>query len=946
MEPKLRYLGWSRPPVETVAEYLCSRAPTPTSDASPGVLDLSHIVVAVTTSRFGRRTLELLAERADRTQALIPPTIVPIGALHQHLWQPPLRRATPTEEMLAWLAAMQAVGDETCAAVTRASVSSEMLARSSVAMQLSATHRALRAAGLDARTALSVIGSRAPEISRRRWQALAAIEQAFIEQLDAAGLSDPAFIGLVGPSLARNAGDRVTTASPTVVLADVPELPSALSQALCESGSEVEALVCAPETEAAGFSSMGGLVVDAWHDRAIDLSSAAVLTAQSVPDQAAAALAFLKPIADGYGQDDVSVALPDPSIEDVIREVFSAGGVRTHSAFPRPLSASRPASLLAALCAYMNGYRADALAQLARHPDFDLASADAARSSPARALAELDRFRAQHLPKTIARITGGTGSADVELRHVAAVAQQAVRALGGPRRPLPEWAEPIAQILMTFYGPALAYEPRGSTALVSALETFGDLLREVSSVSPRLAHGWTMSGADAARLVLHRATLLSESDPVREPAAELLNWFELAHDDAPIKAVIGMNDGRIPETAPDDAFLPDTVRQDLGLPCSRSRQARDVLYLTRLAASTPHLALVVGTQSLTGDILRPSRLLFACDVALLPQRAQSLFGRDGTGRGITVPFVFGDRSRFGIPRPRPVAEPITRLSVTAFGDYLRCPYRFYLRHVLGLRSDEDELHEMDALLFGSLIHAALATFGAGPAASETSEDAVAQALAESLDMAASRLLGPDPSAAVQLQLQQAGARLRSFASWQARRAAAGWMIVPDGVEVDAEGLITVDDVPLAVHGRIDRIERHRDTGAFAIFDYKTGDASRPPNVVHRSAASDEYGWSDLQLPLYRRIAPIPPDAPTTLGYLWLGPKLDSDPLQEAKWSESDLESAATCIDKVVRDIRAGRFWPPSVGVPPTGDGIGAICMESCAERIALIANPEPEWDDA
>jgi len=60
-----------------------------------------------------------------------------------------------------------------------------------------------------------------------------------------------------------------------------------------------------------------------------------------------------------------------------------------------------------------------------------------------------------------------------------------------------------------------------------------------------------------------------------------------------------------------------------------------------------------------------------------------------------------------IPIPRlPVGDHpeqlMTRMSVTAFRDYLACPYRFFLRHVLKLRPLDDAATELAANQFGDL----------------------------------------------------------------------------------------------------------------------------------------------------------------------------------------------------------------------------------------------------
>ena len=68
----------------------------------------------------------------------------------------------------------------------------------------------------------------------------------------------------------------------------------------------------------------------------------------------------------------------------------------------------------------------------------------------------------------------------------------------------------------------------------------------------------------------------------------------------------------------------------------------------------------------------------------------------------------------GVPRPSPgdyEQEPLSKLRVTAFRDYLGCPYRFWLRHVLRLKEARDDACEAGYADFGTLIHDTLQRFG-------------------------------------------------------------------------------------------------------------------------------------------------------------------------------------------------------------------------------------------
>ncbi len=164
------------------------------------------------------------------------------------------------------------------------------------------------------------------------------------------------------------------------------------------------------------------------------------------------------------------------------------------------------------------------------------------------------------------------------------------------------------------------------------------------------------------------------------------------------------------------------------------RYARDAYALSVLLASRQRLDLIVARHDSQGDPLTPSRLLFATDRDQIAQRALRFFAPPPPQH--ELPPLAGrlmpgrTESGFVVPPPTPLAEPIRELPVTAFREYLACPYRFYLRRVLKLRSSSDAAEELDGALFGSLVHEVLRQFGLGPCRDSTDPAEIRQYLRE------------------------------------------------------------------------------------------------------------------------------------------------------------------------------------------------------------------------
>jgi ATP-dependent helicase/nuclease subunit B len=274
----------------------------------------------------------------------------------------------------------------------------------------------------------------------------------------------------------------------------------------------------------------------------------------------------------------------------------------------------------------------------------------------------------------------------------------------------------------------------------------------------------------------------------------------------------------------------------------------------------------------------------------------------------------------------------TSLRVTAFGALLADPYAWALENVVGGDVVDDAQRELDPMRFGTLAHRVLELFGKTAAAASADVNVVADALDACLDEYVARNYGA-VFPAVRLQVEQLRLRLRTFAVHQARRVADGWTTVaveygtPEG-GVPLPGVrLPDDDAPQPVNGaefrvtgRIDRIDYHAATGAWAVLDYKTGERGDGPDTVHRRRGE----WVDLQLPLYRHILPHVvdgdgnraftggADADVRLGYILLCGNPDEIRFAEVQWTQQELDAALDAARDVVAIVRRNIYEFPGL----------------------------------
>jgi ATP-dependent helicase/nuclease subunit B len=132
---------------------------------------------------------------------------------------------------------------------------------------------------------------------------------------------------------------------------------------------------------------------------------------------------------------------------------------------------------------------------------------------------------------------------------------------------------------------------------------------------------------------------------------------------------------------------------------------------------------------------------------------------------------------------------------------------------------------------------------------------------------------------------------------------------------------------IRVIGKIDRIDRHRDSGRLRVIDYKTSERAVTPAKAHLAGANREVPvyaridaggkpatWINLQLPLYRMLLEAEGHftGPMELAYFNLPRAVRETGVSPwDTWDDALFESAVQCALGVIADVSARRFWPPA-----------------------------------
>ncbi len=926
MTSPLHLLPWTKPLLPQVVDWLAA------DWTGDGPLDLSGLLVIVPTRQSGRRLREALAARAaTRGQAVFSPRVVLPETLAT-FGLPASRLASRLASQLAWIGVLRRVPLDEFRAVfpvdppVRDFEWARRLASQLLHLQSTLAEAGLRMADVGERA-----GKDFPEVPR--WKQLALLEQYYDQELDTRNFCD-----IQAAKIAFATAPPPPPGIKRIVVFATPD-PLPLAARILQRHAEcapVEFIVYGPADEPVGelFDEWGRPRTEVWTQRRLAWPDFERLV-RLCPDPVAqaeqiVALAQSYPLPGGM----LAVGVADPEVLAPLENGLGRAGVPVFNPEGRSRRRDGMYALLALLADLACADTFPSVMALLQCPDVLgwLQRRSGPEFSPASLLGELDALHATHLPPTLAAAGGYSAEFPLAAGALAALAELRTELTKGK---FPDNALTVLATL--FAGRRVETDSPLAESAEAWLKVAGELAEAlVAFPGLTLAESWELALAQFAETV--------RFDEKPAGALELNGWLELLWEDAPHLVVAGINDGCVPDAVVGDAFLPESLRARLGLKTNAMRFARDAYLLAGLAASRAEhgrLDLLVGKVSSAGDPLRPSRLLLQCADAELPRRIGFLFRPVGTAQA-SLPWT-----RAWSLRPR-VTPPPAKLSVTALRDYLACPFRFYLKHVLRMEPVELAKTELDARDFGTLLHAALQVMGEDEKLRACPDETVLRdALLAAFERRVRLRYGTVLTLPLVVQFESARQRLRQAAGVQARECAAGWSMER------VEWSFGFPLGGLTVRGKIDRIDRHRD-GRVRVLDYKTSDSPVTPVVAHlgpvRATAvappawarvmlqGRERVWLDLQLPLYRRAVAAEFGATVECGYFNL-PKAAGE-TAVSLWEDyaPALQAAAEdCAERAAAAVVAGKFWPPAE--------LGARNDADWAELLhhGAAASIDPDW---
>jgi ATP-dependent helicase/nuclease subunit B len=285
------------------------------------------------------------------------------------------------------------------------------------------------------------------------------------------------------------------------------------------------------------------------------------------------------------------------------------------------------------------------------------------------------------------------------------------------------------------------------------------------------------------------------------------------------------------------------------------------------------------------------------------------------------------------------------LAPTPLERYARCPFQYFSADVLRLEPSRVAIgQEPDAALVGTLCHASLR---------RVYEQLVKEG------WPTEQVAGERKEQTIRASVEQAAAVLESqhrtghYLLWELAKGLIVTLVIaaveadeteqpehpyiPVAFEVDGEGTLPgiFDEGSLKIRGRIDRLDRHRISGALRVLDYKfkVGSAMKPEDRHLVQSAVRGYR---LQPPLYSCLTIPGQPMPSQVQFLFLAPQwstaISRTTFEAISWESDTGTLIQNTIKTLVDGIRAGRFF-----ILPDG-----YC-DGCEFRVACRREHAPTW---
>ena len=195
-----------------------------------------------------------------------------------------------------------------------------------------------------------------------------------------------------------------------------------------------------------------------------------------------------------------------------------------------------------------------------------------------------------------------------------------------------------------------------------------------------------------------------------EPACglQIMGVLETRNLDFRHILLLSANEGVLPRTPSEVSFIPYNLRKAFGLTTIERQTAVYAYYFYRLLQRAEKVTLVYNNG--TDGMIQAAPSRFVAQLAVEWKGAMEYYSMEVPSspyyniKPISIPTDNENRNRI-IKRFSPRADGKQQiLSPTALQDYMACPFKFWLKYVEGLKTDDENTEDVSPAQFGTLFH--------------------------------------------------------------------------------------------------------------------------------------------------------------------------------------------------------------------------------------------------
>ncbi|MCC8034932.1 MAG: PD-(D/E)XK nuclease family protein [Rikenellaceae bacterium] len=206
------------------------------------------------------------------------------------------------------------------------------------------------------------------------------------------------------------------------------------------------------------------------------------------------------------------------------------------------------------------------------------------------------------------------------------------------------------------------------------------------------------------RKILQSTAIPYEGEPLQ--GVQVMGILETRNLDFKNLVVLSMNDDNFPGNRVSSySFIPHNLRYAYGLPTPAHHEGVYAYYFYRLLQRAENIHLVYSSKSDEKSSGEQSRYIYQ----LLYESPHRI-----TRKNIGLDINISPQSEINVPKEGETGKTLDLflagkrfLSPSSFNNYIACPLKFYFHTVAGLKDDEEPGEEVDAPMFGSILHKAM-----------------------------------------------------------------------------------------------------------------------------------------------------------------------------------------------------------------------------------------------